>query len=160
MTWLVGALGLLVGFLIGVVSRDALDLMRASRKESRMPETKVHSWSRALAVVLLILTLTLNVVVGGLLIKTRINAATYSQCVARWQQDFSTGYKARYDASVKVSTAMDAIVEAVGGQSRDEFTAAIQQYRELRATQKAKQQANPLPPLPETLCGTPGGAGR
>lgn len=153
MIWLVFALGLLLGFLVGVVMRDAFDLYRSSRKAAPHMKTEPRPVPRVL-IGLLILTLLLNGIVGVLLILTRQSTAAYTSCSATWQQQFGEAYQARLDASVAVSGAMDDVVTAVATDDRDGFREAVQRYVRIRAEQDAERKRNPLPPLPETLCGT------
>lgn len=154
MIWLVFALGLLVGFLVGIVSGDALDLYRASRKDRPMSPSNT-GWKRGLPVVALVVTVALNVVVGLLLILTRESTARYTECSADWQQQFGTAYRARLDASIDVGTAMDGVLMAVDSNDPSSFNTAVDRYVALRQAQDRERRANPLPPLPETLCGTP-----
>lgn len=117
----------------------------------------------------LVLTLVLNAVVGLLLIVTRQNSiataerlketserlAEYTTCTAAWQQRFGEAYRARVDASKRVDTALDAVVRAVDAQDPDAFARSVDRYVELRDQQATARAENPLPPLPEQLCGTP-----
>lgn len=154
MIWLVFALGLLLGFLVGVVMRDALDLYRSSRKAAPSMKTPPRPIPRHLLAGLLILTLVLNTAVGVLLILTRQSTAAYTSCAASWQQQFGEAYQARLDASVAVSGAMDDVVKAVAAEDPKAFRDAVQRYVRIRAEQDAERRRNPLPPLPETLCGS------
>lgn len=154
---LVGFLGLVVGFLIGVVFDDALDLIRASRKERDMNRrTRVGRGALAAALAVAVL---MQVTVGVLLILTRNTSANYAECTGRWQQSFSEGYQARLSDSIPVQNALDDLIRAVAAQDRETFKAALARYVKLRDAQERGRKANPLPPLPETLCGKPGGAG-
>lgn len=150
--------GLVLGFPIGVMFDDALDLYRASRGKDipvRLPSGRtLLSWGLAMV-------LALNLAVGVLLIQTRVTAertaeelAAYSVCVSSWQQDFATAYKARYAASVPVSDALDEIVQAVETGDTGRMRAAIADYLRVRDAQTMERDQNPLPPLPEQLCGT------
>lgn len=103
----------------------------------------------------LILTVTLNAAVGVLLIQTRQSTARYATCTAEWQQQFGEAYSARVEAATAVSEAMDRVVFAVAHQDPKEFRKAVANYVALRSDQADAQKNNPLPPLPEVLCGTP-----
>lgn len=105
--------------------------------------------------VALVLTLTLNTVVGLLLIATRQSAADFSKCSAQWQQQFGSAYRARIAAAKKVDTALDGVLRAVAAEDPDAFRRAVAQYVQLRDDQATARADNPLPPLPEQLCGTP-----
>lgn len=156
MTALVGALGLLVGFLIGVVFDDALDLFRASRRERDMNRSSIGRGALAGG---LVVAVVLQVTVGVLLILTRHATGDYAACTGRWQQDFSVAYKTRLADSIPVQNALDNLIRAVASQDRAKFQASLARYVKLRDAQEKGRKENPLPPLPETLCGKPGGAG-
>lgn len=146
---LVGALGLVVGFLAGIVFRDALDLYRSSRKERPMSPTRSHALNRWL----LIIVLVVNGVVGSFLIYQRAESAEFTRCTAEWQGDFQSAYTARADANAASQEALDGILGAVYASDEEAFQKALGQYRELRADQVATRKAKPLPELPETVCG-------
>lgn len=153
---LVGALCLFVGILIGVVLRDALDLFRAARASRRdnMNRTSVGKGALATA---LIVAVVMQVIVGLLLILTRASTESYSRCTGRWQQDFSTAYQARISDSIPVQNALDDLIRAVAAQDKGTFERALNRYVKLRDAQEQGRKDNPLPPLPEQLCGKPGG---
>lgn len=106
-------------------------------------------------VIALVLTLVLNTVVGVLLITTRQSTAAYSRCTAEWQQQFGEAYRARVAASSAVDNAMDGVVRAVAAEDSEAFKLAVQKYVGLRDEQAETRKKNPLPPLPEVLCGDP-----
>jgi len=106
-------------------------------------------------IVALVLTLALNAVVGVLLIQTRRSANDYAACSAQWQQQFGTAYRARVAASIEVDTAQDAVFRAVAANDPDAFKVALAEYIKVRDQQKSERAKNPLPPLPEQLCGDP-----
>lgn len=106
-------------------------------------------------VIALVLTIALNSIVGLLLIATRQSTAEYTSCSADWQQQFGSAYRARVTAAKKVDRAQDEVFRAVADEDAVAFKSALGRYIKLRDNQKAKRAANPLPPLPETLCGTP-----
>lgn len=162
----VAAGSFIAGLLSGVVFRDALDIYRASRKERSMTSSR-NKIGRGLIVALSV-ALVLNFGLGLLLVQQRATGertaregerlardlATYSNCTNKWQQDFATGYQARYDAAVLVSEAMDGVVGAVAAQDPEKFRAAIARYLKVREQQNADREKTPLPPLPDQLCGT------
>ena len=158
--WIFAA-GLALGFPIGVMFDDALDLYRDSRKERTVKQDfQKMTGTRAGLTGLLAVMVVLNFGVGLLLITTRVTAqvtasdlAVYSACTSRWQQDFANAYRARYDSSLPVSDALDEIVEAVAADDRPRMNLAIANYLQVRKEQKVERALNPLPPLPEQLCG-------
>ncbi len=163
--WLFVALAFIVGVCVGVAFDDAWDLYRASRRDNpnmtdRHPhETTAQTTARhrfnsqtALGWSLLIASIAM-LAVGVLLITTKNTTESYSKCTAEWQQQFGEAYTARVDAAREVSDAMDAIVLSVSGSDRTAFHKAVADYLYVRDRQKADQAENPLPPLPEVLCG-------
>lgn len=103
----------------------------------------------------LVLTLALNTIVGLLLIGTRQSAAEYARCSAEWQQEFGSAYRARVATVSAVDRSLDRVVRAVADQDPVAFKKAVRHYVALRDKQTQAREENPLPPLPETLCGTP-----
>lgn len=148
---LVGGLGLVVGFLAGVAFDDALNLYRSSRKERTMSPTRNHTLNRWL----LLMVLLVNAIVGGALIYQRAVSAEFTSCTATWQTDFATVYKARSDAAADTQTALDELLAAVRSGDQTGFQTELRQYQKLRRDQVAERKANPLPPLPEKVCGEP-----
>lgn len=110
-----------------------------------------------LAIVALVVSLVANAAVGVLLILTRTQTERYAECTAEWQQQFSVAYLARSDAAAEVSEAMDEVLLAVSAEDQARFDRAVRNYVTLRANQEKERSENPLPPLPETLCGKPTG---
>lgn len=151
MIWIVGGLGLVVGFLAGVAFDDALDLYRSSRKERPMSPTRNHNLNRWL----LLMVLLVNAIVGGALIYQRAVSAEFTSCTAQWQSDFATVYRARSDAVASTQGALDELLEEVRAGDQTGFQRELRQYQKLRAAQVAERKANPLPPLPERVCGEP-----
>lgn len=147
---LVGVLGLVVGFLAGIVWRDALDLYRASRKERRMP-THNHTVNRWL----LTLVLVVNGAVGAFLIYQRAESAEFTRCTAEWQGDFYSAYQPRSQAVADTLEALDAVVASVAKRDQTEFDRALREYQQIRRDQVADRKANPLPELPADACGEP-----
>lgn len=106
-------------------------------------------------VIALALTVTLNAVVGVLLIQTRQSSEDYASCSARWQQEFGSAYRARIAASVEVDAAQDEVFRAVAAGDPEAFKKTLANYIKVRDKQKRERAKNPLPPLPEQLCGDP-----
>lgn len=148
------ALGLLVGFAIGFVARDALDQL-SSRKARSMHEDRKIPVVSVVGVVALVLTVGLNAIVGVLLMTTRQSTERYSRCTADWQQEFAAAYQARLAASVDVDEALDAVIRAVYANNTDAFRRAVRTYVSMRDQQEKDRARNPFPPLPERVCGAP-----
>lgn len=146
---LVALLAGIVGFLTGIAFDDALDLYRASRKERPMSPTKNHNLNRWL----LLMVLLVNAVVGAALIYQRAVAEEFTRCTATWQTDFATVYKARSDAAADTQDALDDLLDQVKAGDQTGFQRELTQYQKLRDAQVAERKANPLPPLPERVCG-------
>lgn len=152
---LIFALGLLVGLLVGVVLRDAIDLL--TRKEKRMP---LSSPAHRMFTIAFVISLLFNSLVGVLLIVTRQSSETYARCTAEWQQEFAAAYQARLAASMDVDTALDAVIRAVNSKDREGFAKSVRAYVRTRDQQETDRADNPLPPLPARVCGDPTEAGR
>lgn len=156
------ALAFIVGVCVGVAWDDAWDLIRSARKDRTVAhegETATETTARhrfngisALGIGLIGIAAAL-MVVGVLLIIGKNATESYSRCTAEWQQQFGEAYVARVTASTEVSEAMDDIVQSVADDDKAAFDAAVQHYVKVREDQKQKQAENPLPPLPEALCG-------
>lgn len=147
--FIVAVSGLVVGFLAGVVFRDALDLYRSARKERRMSPTRNHTLNRWL----LTIAIVANGVTAGFLIYQRAESAEFTRCTAEWQTDFYEAYQPRSQAVANTLGALDVVVASVAKRDQTEFDAALTNYQELRQQQIADRKANPLPELPETACG-------
>lgn len=168
---LLTVLSITAGFCVGVAWEDAWKLYRSSRKDALVAhdnETAAETTERhrfnglgALAILLIISSAALAVCAVALLVTrqqvtdTQNRLTRYIDCTSSWQQQFSEGYFARYNAAVAVSGAMDKIVTGVSANNREEFGQAVREYVALREKQIAEQKANPLPPLPDQLCGDP-----
>lgn len=146
---LVAASSLVVGFLAGIAFDDALDLYRSSRKERPVSPTRNHAINRWL----LTFVLVVNAGLAAFLIYQRADSANFTRCTSDWQSDFATVYKARSDAAADSQSALDDILAAVATESRDDFRASLNKYQQLRRDQIAERKANPLPELPEQVCG-------
>lgn len=156
MIWLIFTLGLAVGFLIGVTTRDAFDLIKPSRPARRKESLVLSTPAHRRITLLLVVTLLANMLVGVLLIITRKSAEDYSKCSAAWQQAFATGYQARYDAARAVDLSIDKILRSLVAGDDEQAKRDGVAYVALRDRQIREQAKNPLPPLPEGVCGKPG----
>lgn len=148
-TFLVGLLGLVVGFLSGIAFDDARDLYRASRKERPMTPTRHSPWTRWLLSAVLVI----NGAMAGFLILQRADSAEFTACTGQWQEEFFTAYEARSESAAVKEIALDRVMAAVATSDRAEFREALDNYQKLRAEQVAARKANPLPPLPTRVCG-------
>lgn len=116
---------------------------------------------RALMVTLLVVALLANAVVGGLLIWTRATLSDYVRCTSAYNQQFAAAYAARVAAAEPVSNATDQVIRsaaaAIAGEDAEgeAFAEALTEYVEVRNQQDKDRRRNPLPPLPQTLCGNP-----
>lgn len=147
--FLVGCLGLAVGFLTGIVWRDALDLYLASRKERRRMPTHNHTVNRWL----LTFVLAVNAVLGGFLIYQRAAAEEFTRCTSEWQGDFYDAYVPRSQAFADTLKALDGVVSSVAKQDQTEFDKALADYQRVRSEQVAERKSAPLPELPTDVCG-------
>lgn len=156
--WLVGLLGLAVGFLAGIACDDALDMWRDSRR-GRSRHTKGNPMRRpgfdTVIRTALVLIVVVNVFLGILLIQQRASSSDFTECVATYQRDFGRAYAARSDAANETSAALDRLVLAVAAEDRAKFRRALAAYVEQRERQDRERTGNPLPPLPTKLCGDP-----
>lgn len=161
MTTLFCTLSLLVGFLIGVVYRDALDLLRSGKEPIVTTKPKqgqgLAYWT---TVALLLVAFVANACTGAFLLITRENATKYAECTAHWQQGWAKAYSARYSSSVKVGRSLDKVIEAVAEKDAKSFEKAIANYTTLRAKQAKARSTHPLPALPSKVCGPPNEATR
>ena len=135
---------------------------------SPTPEARARRkrWA-TLGISAVIFLLVVNGATASLLIVTRARTEAYAQCTAQWQQQFSvayvardSAYQARLDSAGRVSEATDLVIVSVTSDDPAKFREAIDNYLKVRADQNRirKEQdeervRNPLPPLPETLCG-------
>lgn len=146
---LVGASGLVVGFLAGIVFDDAFDLYRSSRKERPMSPTRNHTLNRWL----LTFVLVVNAGLAAFLIYQRAESEDFTHCTSEWQGEFAQAYSARSNSAADTQNALDHLLDAVAASDRDRFRAALDNYQKLRRDQVADRKANPLPELPEQACG-------
>lgn len=156
------ALALLVGFLTGVVFRDALDLLI----DPPDPPTTTHSGSTAMRrtvkwirenilTLAVVAAMIMNGVLGAVLIQGRDDLRQFVGCVAQYEHDKDASTKVRSDAAAEVSGAMDEVVQAVYAQDPDRFNAAISAYVKVRAKQEKSRAENPPPEPPKQICGRP-----
>lgn len=109
---------------------------------------------------LLLATIAANVLIGALLVYTRIQVVDNVQCFTQWQHEFVESYIPRVDASREVSLATDDIVLSVAEGNQERLQEAISAYLQVRAEQKAEQQSNPYPEPPSQICGQDDGGAR
>src|SRR5690242_1826521 len=96
------------------------------------PETRRIPVVSVVGVIALALTLTLNSIVGGMLIVTRQSTGEYAACTGEWQQQFGEAYRARLAVSQDVSTALDEVIDAVAAEDPARFRTALDRYVDLR----------------------------
>lgn len=156
-----------LGFIAGFVFDDAYEMFRDSMRRKEAPvkttttaENEAPASQRSqnrlnyLGIVMVVMTLSL-VLVTVLFIFTLSKITDYSQCTSVWQQQFGQAYTARVAANEQVDSAMDDIVFAVASDDKEDFAKAVNAYVAVRAKQDAERIKNPVPPLPEVLCGDP-----
>lgn len=148
-------LGLFLGFAIGFIAREVIDPWLSSRKANAMPQARKVPVVSVVGMIALVLTVSLNAIVGVLLVTTRQSTERYSRCTADWQQEFAAAYQARLAASVDVDKALDDVIRAVYAQDREAFAKSVRAYVRTRDRQASQRAKNPLPPLPERVCGAP-----
>lgn len=119
-----------------------------------MTSARKFPWFLA-GLVSLVLAVAIQASVGVLLYQTRQSADDYASCSAEWQQQFGGAYRARVAASIEVDVAQDAVFRAVAAEDPAGFQAALDAYIKVRDNQVKERAKNPLPPLPEQLCGDP-----
>lgn len=151
-----------VGFASGVLWDDAWALYRDQLKEThlmkRLPRVRLHKPTfRQLAAAGLVLAVGMQLVVGTMLIFTRLATENYARCTAQWQQQFGSAYATRIAATTEVDAAIDEIGISVGDEDQDEFRKAVDRYLKVRAQQDKDRAANPYPQPPRALCGDPAG---
>lgn len=91
--------------------------------------------------------------VAGLLIYVIVDQKGYETCMARWQQASTISTNARAEANSRVQATLDEIVLTIPDGDRSAFRKAVTAYIEEREKQKQERVKNPIPPLPETVCG-------
>lgn len=158
MTWTIGLLGFLVGFLCGVVFQDAWKLLPQRRRKKMAEKSPLQWFSGNLLTVVLIVSVLFNLLVGILLIQQRAASEDYSTCNAEFQGEFQASYEARSNAAAQTSAAIDKIVLAVGSFSPEDMgrlRGAVDNYLTVREQQKIQRENNPIPEPPDELCGDP-----
>ena len=150
---LFGVLGFGVGVLVGIVLDDVWEMMFPGRKFLAMlfnsPKPRFYY------TIALVITLTLNVIIGGLLWLTRKSANDYYTCMADWQQESAAAQQVRIGITERVQDALDAIIRSVASGNQDEFHKAVARYVALRDEQERQRKQTPLPELPKAACGEP-----
>lgn len=132
---------------------------RILHREPVMPRTREET--RLLVLTwMLVIVMAFGFVTGLLLIATRAAVSTsnedlrdYQTCQAAYSTDFRDAYQARADASIKVTKALDDVIKAVADEDPAAFRKAVRHYLDVRAEQVKERAENPLPPLPDKVCG-------
>ena len=76
-----------------------------------------------------------------------------SDCVARYNQQFSQSYQARLAASSEASQKLDDVITAVEKKDAARFRGSVAAYVDASDKQRAQAIKSPYPPLPESFCG-------
>lgn len=114
------------------------------------------SWVRDNVLTLAVVAaMVMNGWLGVTLIHDRDDLHQFVTCVAQYEQANAAAMKARSDAAVEVSMAMDRIVNAVYKSDAKKFKKAIRHYVKVRAAQDKSRIENPPPEPPKKLCGVP-----
>lgn len=79
-----------------------------------------------------------------------------SDCVARYNQQFSMSYQARLAASTEASQKLDDIITSVEKRDVKQLRVAVAAYVDARDKQREQAVKSPYPALPETFCGEAG----
>lgn len=151
-------LALLVGFLTGVVFRDALDLLVNPHitDSGSTAMRRTAKWIRENVLTLAVVAaMVMNGVLGAVLIQGRDDLRRFVGCVAQYEHDKDASTKVRSDAAAEVSAAMDEVVQAVYAQDSQRFQSAIEAYVKVRAKQEKSRAENPPPEPPRQICGVP-----
>ena len=153
------ALGLVAGLLLGGEWREVSRMYHQSIEgEHHMPNIHPLAALRRTPMLTVLITVAIvQALVAALLIYVLIDFNSYQQCMSRWQQANGVALQVRADANEAQDEALDAIVLAVSQQNREAMTAAVQKYVEVRQLQTEGREKNPIPPLPQTVCGEVGG---
>ena len=154
-------------FGVGVCCGYFLGSRLPPRKETHMPVTPGRKRLLNLLTVLMMLVIASGLVLSWLLVKTRADLAEsvrefteYQTCQADYQQRFATTYSARAGIAEPISAADDAVFRAIlallDGKTTDadQLRDAIEYRIEVRRDQRRERADNPIPPLPDQVCGT------
>lgn len=79
-----------------------------------------------------------------------------SDCVARYNQQFSQSYQARLAVSAEASQKLDDVITAVEKKDPAKFRESVAAYVDARDKQREQAVKSPYPALPETFCGGEG----
>jgi hypothetical protein len=151
-------LGFVAGILLGGEWKEVTRMYRDSvQGEHHMPHPHPIAALRRMSLPSGVLVLTLvgvaQALVAALLIYVIIDFQSYQQCMSRWQQANGVALQVRADANEAGDAALDDIVLAVASSDPAALDAAVTEYIEVRQLQKEGRQKNPIPPLPQTVCG-------
>lgn len=152
-------LGVFVGILAGLELRPASRIYHDSLQgEHHMPHPVTgfrHLMHRLhLPDVWFIYVIAIaQAVIAALLLYVLVDFQSYQKCMANWQQQSTISTQVRADAAAEVSKRMDDIVLSIPERDRTAFGDAVQEYLAERKRQITDREKNPLPPLPETVCG-------
>lgn len=153
------ALGLAAGLLLGGEWKEVKALYRQSIEgEHHMPHPHPIVALRQLpvATVLLVTVAIVQAICAAVLIYVLIDFSSYQTCMSRWQQANGIALQVRADTAEAQDNALDAIILAVAAQDREALRAAVGDYIEVRELQTEGRAKNPIPPLPQTVCGEVG----
>lgn len=85
---------------------------------------------------------------------TGIQSREFARCQAQIYEQLVTAQNARASAAAQDRAAMDQLVQDVSNaKSPADSRAALQRYRDTRATTDAERTRNPLPEPPSKRCG-------
>lgn len=162
MSYLLLAVGFVLGFCAGAAFRDTLDVLwqrYRHKKEDVTEQSVIKPGQVSLAV--LIAVVAVQAVVGVLLMTTKAELSRTVECQADYNQKFSVAYKHRYDAAQDTARGVDAIFFSVAiALASDDpadsvaFRKSLQDYVDARKAQVASAEDNPPPPLPNMYCGS------
>lgn len=151
--YLAVVLAFVVGVLVGASIDDLFESVHHHKGKLMTDKPKVLTW-------LLTICIAANIGIGALMIVSRVQQTDiareqtrFTECVADYNQQFSSAYKARLASSGQATDALDRVMMAVSSKDEAEFKAALADYVKLRLAAKAQQRANPYPALPDDYCG-------
>ena len=158
--------GFSTGLVVGVVLREALELIRTTRRKKPMASTDATSQPQRRRVIDNILLVALFAVVilqagvGLALLTTRSDLSQTVACQSSYNQQFSEAYRARSTSALNSRDKLDDFLSYVfkankKDPSGKDLKAAQEKALDLldnylQAEKKFKQQ--PFPPLPNTYC--------
>lgn len=159
-----GVFGLVIGFLLGRMTRDTQRIADAvTDEESAVPDDpkksrRRPSYQAVMGAVVVLLGLV--TAVQGLY----QDAATrrVADCTRAYSDGFAAALDARSEASTAAQNALDELMSTVGSlttgpdagtaETRDRFRKSLSEYLAKRAEAKKQQQEHPYPPAPRDVC--------